>query len=45
MFWADSIGLKAIRDRMLEWERQHGDVWKPAALLNRLVSEGKGFLA
>jgi 3-hydroxyacyl-CoA dehydrogenase len=45
MFWADSIGLKAIRDRMLEWQRQHGDVWKPAALLNRLISEGKGFLA
>jgi 3-hydroxyacyl-CoA dehydrogenase len=45
MFWADSIGLKVIRDRMLEWERQHGDTWKPAEMLNRLANEGKGFLA
>jgi hypothetical protein len=30
---------------MLEWQRKHGDVWKPAALVDRLVSEGKGFLA
>jgi 3-hydroxyacyl-CoA dehydrogenase len=43
MFWADSLGLKAVRDRMLEFRRQHGDVWKPAALLDRLASEGKGF--
>ncbi|MGH7333716.1 MAG: 3-hydroxyacyl-CoA dehydrogenase NAD-binding domain-containing protein [Candidatus Rokuibacteriota bacterium] len=45
MFWADSVGLKVIRDRMLEWERQHGDTWKPAELLKRLANEGKGFLA
>jgi 3-hydroxyacyl-CoA dehydrogenase len=45
MFWADQVGLKVIRDRMLEWQRQQGDVWKPAELLNRLVAEGKGFVA
>jgi 3-hydroxyacyl-CoA dehydrogenase len=45
MAWADSIGLKVVRDRMLEFERQHGDTWKPAALLDRLANEGKGFLA
>jgi len=45
MFWADSLGLKAVRDRMLQWERQHGDVWKPAALLDRLANEGKGFIS
>jgi 3-hydroxyacyl-CoA dehydrogenase len=44
MFWADSIGLKAIRDRMQDIQRQHGDVWQPAALLNRLADAGKGFL-
>jgi 3-hydroxyacyl-CoA dehydrogenase len=43
MFWADSLGLKSVRDRMLEFQRQHGDVWKPAALLDRLANEGKGF--
>jgi 3-hydroxyacyl-CoA dehydrogenase len=43
MFWADSIGLKAIRDKMLEFQRTHGDFWKPAPLLNRLADEGKTF--
>jgi 3-hydroxyacyl-CoA dehydrogenase len=43
MYWADSQGLRAIRDRMLEYQRQHGDHWKPAALLNQLADEGKGF--
>src|SRR5688572_30166386 len=43
MFWADSIGLKAMRDKMLELQRTHGDFWKPAPLLNRLADEGKGF--
>jgi 3-hydroxyacyl-CoA dehydrogenase len=43
MFWADQVGLKTIRDRMSEWQRQHGDVWKPAGLLERLAAEGKGF--
>jgi 3-hydroxyacyl-CoA dehydrogenase len=45
MFWADQVGLKTIRDRLLEWQRQQGDVWKPAELLNRLVAENKGFVA
>ncbi len=43
MFWADQVGLKTIRDRLLEWQRQQGEGWKPAELLNRLVAEGKGF--
>jgi 3-hydroxyacyl-CoA dehydrogenase len=43
MFWADSIGLKAIRDKMLEFQRTHGDSWTPAPLLSRLADEGKGF--
>jgi 3-hydroxyacyl-CoA dehydrogenase len=43
MFWADTVGLKAIRDRMLEWQRAHGEHWKPSALLSRLADEGKGF--
>jgi 3-hydroxyacyl-CoA dehydrogenase len=45
MFYADSVGLKVIRDRMREWQRTQGDVWKPAALLDRLATEGKGFLS
>ena len=43
MFYADLVGLKKIRDRMLELQKQHGDVFKPAPLIERLVAEGKGF--
>src|SRR5262249_11988532 len=52
MFWADQVGLKTIRDRMLEWQRQRGEGGRPgevldtrpAELLNRLVAEGKAFV-
>ena len=44
MFWADQIGLGALRDRMLEFQKATGDAfWTPAPLLNRLADEGKGF--
>jgi 3-hydroxyacyl-CoA dehydrogenase len=45
MFWADlAIGLKALRDRMLEYQEQlGGDHWQPAALLNELADQGKTF--
>jgi 3-hydroxyacyl-CoA dehydrogenase len=44
MFWADSIALKAVRDRLLEFKKQSGDAfWTPAPLLDRLANEGKGF--
>jgi 3-hydroxyacyl-CoA dehydrogenase len=43
MFYADSVGLKPIRDRMLDYQKQYGDAWKPAALLNQLADQGKGF--
>jgi 3-hydroxyacyl-CoA dehydrogenase len=46
MFWADQIGLEAIRDRMLQFQRQTGDAfWAPAPLLARLADQGKGFLS
>jgi 3-hydroxyacyl-CoA dehydrogenase len=44
MFWADQIGLRALRDRMLEFQKASGDAfWTPAPLLTRLADEGKGF--
>ncbi|HEV8143179.1 MAG TPA: 3-hydroxyacyl-CoA dehydrogenase NAD-binding domain-containing protein [Methylomirabilota bacterium] len=44
MFWADQIGLKNLRDRMLELKKQSGDAfWTPAPLLDRFANEGKGF--
>src|SRR5688572_11599430 len=45
MFWADQIGLKAVRDRMLQFQKATGDAfWTPAPLLSRLADQGKGFL-
>ncbi|MCL6640080.1 MAG: enoyl-CoA hydratase/isomerase family protein [Candidatus Rokubacteria bacterium] len=45
MYWADQQGLKAIRDRLREWESRTGDpFWTPAPLLERLAEQGRGFL-
>ena len=42
MFWADQIGLKTIRDRLLAFEKQTGsDFWRPAPLLNKLADQGR----
>ena len=31
MFWADQIGLRALRDKMLEFQKASGDAfWTPA---------------
>lgn len=44
MFYADTVGLTNILDRIQEFERQHGpDLWAPAPLLKRLADEGKTF--
>jgi 3-hydroxyacyl-CoA dehydrogenase len=45
MFWADQIGLKAVRERMLQFQKATADpFWTPAPLLSRLADQGKGFL-
>jgi len=44
MFWADQVGLDEICDRVKTFEQEiGGKQWKPAALLERLAKEGKGF--
>jgi len=44
MFYADTTGLSYIRDRLQEFARETGDKrHEPAALLNRLATEGRGF--
>ena len=43
MWYADSIGLKNIFDRVEEFHKQHGELWEPAPLLKRLAEEGKKF--
>jgi len=43
MFWADTVGLKKIHDRIVEFQAEHGERWTPAPLLTRLAKEGKTF--
>jgi len=43
MFYADTVGLDKIYARVCEFERQHGELWKPAPLLARLAKAGRTF--
>jgi 3-hydroxyacyl-CoA dehydrogenase len=44
MFYADQVGLAKIAERLSHYAEQEGDEsLRPAALLQRLAAEGKGF--
>ena len=43
MFYADTIGLKKVYDRVCQFEKEHGFWWKPSALLKRLAESGQTF--
>ena len=43
MFHGDRVGLDDVHQALLEFEKEHGDLWRPAPLLARLAGEGKGF--
>jgi 3-hydroxyacyl-CoA dehydrogenase len=43
MWFASSVGLKKIYERIREFERQFGTQWTPAPLLKHLAEEGKTF--
>jgi 3-hydroxyacyl-CoA dehydrogenase len=45
MFYADSIGLKQVYERVAAFHREHGARWAPAPLLERLAREGSSFRA
>jgi 3-hydroxyacyl-CoA dehydrogenase len=43
MWYADTVGLKQVYNRVCELHRQHGETWRPAPLLQQLALEGKTF--
>jgi 3-hydroxyacyl-CoA dehydrogenase len=43
MWYADTVGLKKVYERVSEFHRQHGEIWQPAPLLKRLAEQGKTF--
>ena len=43
MWWGDQIGLDKVLAGMKTLQAQMGDLYKPAALLEKMVAEGKSF--
>ena len=43
MFWADTIGLKAIVEKLLQYQSTYGDAFRPAGLLVRKAAQGESF--
>jgi 3-hydroxyacyl-CoA dehydrogenase len=43
MWYADTVGLKKVYERVLEFQQVHGELWEPAPLLKRLAESGKTF--
>jgi 3-hydroxyacyl-CoA dehydrogenase len=40
MWYADTAGLDKVLERISQFHRQHGQLWEPAPLLNRLAQGG-----
>ena len=43
MFWADSVGSKAILEQITEWHERYGARWKPSNLLREIAVSGGSF--
>lgn len=43
MWYANTVGLKKVYDRVREFHEQHGELWEPAPLLKQLAETGKTF--
>jgi 3-hydroxyacyl-CoA dehydrogenase len=43
MWYADTVGLQKVYQRICEFNQRHGELWAPAPLLRRLAETGKTF--
>jgi enoyl-CoA hydratase/carnithine racemase len=43
MWYADTVGLQKVYQRICEFHQQHGEPWEPAPLLRRLAEEKRTF--
>jgi 3-hydroxyacyl-CoA dehydrogenase len=43
MWYADTVGLKNVYDRVCEFRQLHGELWEPAPLLKRLAEANQTF--
>jgi 3-hydroxyacyl-CoA dehydrogenase len=43
MWYADTVGLQKVYDRICEFRERHGELWEPAPLLKQLAETGESF--
>ncbi len=43
MWYADTVGVKKVYDRVCEFHKRHGMLWEPAPLLKKLAETGGKF--
>jgi 3-hydroxyacyl-CoA dehydrogenase len=43
MYWADTIGSRAIYDQIASWHERYGARWKPCNLLRQIAESGGSF--
>ena len=43
MWYADTVGVGKVYERVCELYRHHGSLWEPAPLLKRLAEQHKTF--
>jgi len=43
MWYADTVGLKKVSERVHQFHEEHGELWEPAPLLKQLAEGGKTF--
>ncbi len=43
MWYADTVGLKKVYERIREFHKQHGETWTPSPLLKQLAEQAKTF--
>lgn len=43
MWYANTVGVKKVYDRVCEFHDQHGELWEPSPLLKQLAEAGKTF--
>ena len=43
MWYADTVGLEKVCERICDFHRLYGELWEPAPLLKRLAAQGTSF--
>ena len=43
MFYADTVGLPVVLERVKQYREQFGDYWRPSPLLEQLAAQNRGF--